>query len=314
MAALGGRRVPRSPRAMDPGFIDRLPDLALFVAISQSDSLSAASRACGVPVARLSRRLAALEKAVGVRLVDRTSRRFRLTEEGRAYLSGLQPGVAALGEAYEALIDRGRAPSGTLRLAASADFGAAFLSPLVAAFSRLHPDVGFDIDLSPRRVDVAAERFDAAIRVGPLEDSALTSRRFAVVPSYLYASPGYIAAHGRPEHPDDLQRHRCLPLPHMNGVARLERNGERVEAVMRGPLKVNNLVMLRRLCGEGLGVAALNAQVAEEGGAHCPVERVLPDWRLEPATFYFLTPTRLLPARTRAFFDFARARLEAQGY
>ncbi len=299
---------------MDPDFVERLPDLALFVAAAEAASLSAAARATGVPVARLSRRLAALEKAVGVRLIDRTPRRFGLTEDGRAYLSALRESVLGLSEAYDALIHQRGAPQGTLRLAASPDFAAPFLSPIIAEYTALYPDVAIDIDLSPRRVDIAAERFDAAIRVGPLEDSALTSRRLAAVPCFLYAAPAYLAANGTPAHPADLARHRCLPLPHMSGVARLSRAGERFDAVMKGPVRANNLIVLRRLCGEGLGIVALNSLIATDGGEHCPVVPVLADWQLEPTTFYFLTPGRLLPARTRAFFDLARKRLEAQGY
>ena len=83
---------------------------------------------------------------------------------------------------------------------------------------------------------------------------------------------------------------------------------------MKGSVRANNLTVLRRLCGEGLGIVALNALIAMDGGEHCPVVPVLADWQLEPTTFYFLTPGRLLPARTRAFFELARSRLEAQGY
>ncbi len=263
---------------------------------------------------RLSRRLAALERAVGVRLIDRTPRRFGLTEDGRAYLLAVRASVLGLSEAYDALRHQRGAPQGTLRLAASPDFAAPFLAPIIAEYIALYPDVAIDIDLSPRRVDIAAERFDAAIRVGPLEDSPLTSRRLATVPCFLYAAPDYLAAHGTPAHPADLAQHRCLPLPHMNGVARLSRGSERYDAVMKGPVRANNLTVLRRLSGEGLGIVALNSLIAMDGGEHCPIVPVLADWQLEPTAFYFLTPGRLLPARTRAFFDLARKRLEAQGY
>ena len=299
---------------MDSNFVDLLPDLALFVTVGRADSLSAASRASGVPVARLSRRLSALEQRVGVRLVERSSRRFRLTEEGAAYFASLAPKVEAISSAYLEVTEEGREPRGTLRLAASPDFGAFFLAKLVAEFAELHPQLALDIDLSPRQVDLRAERFDAAIRIGPLPDSDLTSRRFATVPGGLYAAPAYLETHGRPQLPSELVAHRCLPLPHMRETARLQRGEEVCETPMRGSVKVNSPLMLRRLCGEGLGIAALNPLVAADGGEHCPIERVLPDWSLEPAVFYFLTPARAVPARTRTFFDFARRRLEAQGY
>ena len=299
---------------MDPDFVERLPDLALFVATAEAPTLSAAARAIGIPVARLSRRLAALEQAVGVRLFDRTPRAFGLSADGRAYLAALRASVLDLSEAYHALKHQRAEPHGTLRLSASPDFAAPFLSPIIAEYAARYPAVAIDLDLSPRRVDVAAERFDAAIRVGPLPDSLLTSRRLATVPCFLYAAPAYLAAHGTPAHPADLADHHCLPLPHMNGIARLTRKGESFDAAMAGRVRANNLIVLRRLCGEGLGIVALNALIATDGGEHCPIVPVLADWQLEPTCFYFLTPARLLPARTRAFLDLARERLAAQGY
>lgn len=249
-----------------------------------------------------------------MQLIDRTSRQFRLTDDGQVLRDEIGSSLEDLENAVAHTLDRNRAPHGTLRLSASPDFGAPFLSPLIAEFGRDNPQITFEIDLSPRRVDLHGERFDAAIRVGPLRDSDLTARKFATVPAYLYASRDYLDRHGEPAHPSDLALHRCLPLPHMQGVAQLRRDGEVVETPMTGPAKINNLVMLRRLCGEGLGIAVLNSLVAREGNDHCPIERVLPDWELEPAVFYFLTSSRFLPARTRAFFDFARERLKAQGY
>jgi DNA-binding transcriptional LysR family regulator len=295
-------------------FLESLEDSALFAIVADAGSLSAASRSSGISVARLSRRLIAMETAIGLKLIERGSRRFSLTDHGRDYLAGIAQPLRAMEESF----DRGRmqtkVPHGTLRLSASADFGASFLSPLIAEFASLHPQMSFQIDLNPRQIDLVAENFDAAIRVGPLVDSDLTSRRFATVPAYLYASPDYLARHGTPSHPSELSDRQCLPLPHLHGVARFHKGTEEVEAVMRGPFEVNNLVMLRRLCGEGAGIAVLNALVAADGQDHCPIERIMDDWQLEPTVFYFLTSSRLLPARTRAFFDFARGRLAAKGY
>ena len=299
---------------MNDLLLDHLPDVAVFCWVADAGSLSAASRTKNVPVARLSRRLAALEAALDVRLIDRTSRQFRLTDDGQVFREEVGASLDDVANAIAHTLDRNRAPHGTLRLSASPDFGAPFLSPLIAEFGRDNPQIRFEIDLSPRRVDLHGERFDAAVRVGPLDDSDLTARKLATVPAYLYASRDYLDRHGEPEHPSDLARHHCLPLPHMKGVAQLYRDGEMVETSMVGPAKVNNLVMLRRLCGDGLGIAVLNSLVASEGNDHCPIERVLPEWQLEPAVFYFITSSRFLPNRTRAFFDFARARLKAQGY
>ena len=298
----------------EPSFLSALEDSAVFVIIARAGNLSAAARASGIPVARLSRRLAALEKTVGVRLIERNSRYFDLTDHGRDYLAGIAEPMQQIEDEFGRTRHQTKVPHGTLRLSASPDFGAPFLSPTIAAFALLHPQVTFDIDLCPRQVDLRGERFDAAIRVGPLVDSDLTSRLFATVPTLLYASPAYLAQHGRPLHPADLARHCCLPLPHMHEVARFRRGNEHADGVMRGPAKINNLVMMRRLCGDGVGIAALNGLVAAEGNEHCPIERVLHDWELEPTLFYFLTLSRLLPARTRAFFDFARDRLAEQGY
>ncbi|WP_114226914.1 MULTISPECIES: LysR family transcriptional regulator [Sphingomonas] len=299
---------------MDRRLIELLPDLALFVLIARSPSLSEASRSSGIPTARLSRRLADLERKLDLRLIDRTSRRFQPTREGQSYLAALEPAIGGLSEAFALVIDAQREPSGTLRLTSSPDFGAGFLARLIAEFRVTYPKVNFEVDLTPRQLDVGAERFDAAIRVGPLIDSELTVRRLASIPSGLYASPAYLDRHGRPAHPEELIDHCCLTMPHMRDTVLFRRGAKTVEVTTQGSVKTNNLLMLRRLCGDGVGIAALNPTIAAEGAEHCPVERVLAEWSLEPAIFYFVTPTRLLPTRTRAFYDFARERLRVQGY
>ena len=198
---------------MQAKFLDQFPDVMVFCWVANMASLSAASRASGIPVARLPRRLAALEKALGVRLIERTSRRSVFTDEGRALREEIGGSLDSLEQAVLQTLDRNHTSHGTLRLSASADFGAPFLSPLIAEFGRENPQISFDIDLSSRQVDLQAERFDAAIRVGPLADPNLTARRFATVPAYLYASRDYLDRYGSPAHPRDLAGHRCLPLP-----------------------------------------------------------------------------------------------------
>ncbi|CAN5242585.1 LysR family transcriptional regulator [soil metagenome] len=292
---------------------DAISDLALFVVAARGANLSKAASQGGLSVAKLSRRITALETAAGLQLLHRTGRRYGPTEEGARLLAALEGPLAGVQAAYAELTSRRAEPEGLLRLSVTADFGATFLAPLIAEFRGLYPGVRLDLDLSSRRVDLAAERYDATIRAGPLDDSGLTVRRLATVPSAFYASAGYIALRGRPQVPSDLRGHDCLPLPHMRGVARLRRGDEQAEVPVGGPVQANTAGMLRRLCGEGLGIAPLNPFLAAEGAEHCPVERILPDWTLEPTVFHMVTTTRLLPARTRAMLDFLRLRFAQAG-
>ncbi len=294
---------------------EHLRDMALFVDVVNAMSFTRAAERLGMPKSSLSRRIANLERAIGVRLLNRTTRRIELTEAGAAYHARCSEIVEAAEVAHEELTDLIRTPRGHLRISMLPDMGMVFFAPLLADFARQHPEITFDIDLSPRRVDLLSEGFDVAVRAGALADSSMTARRLATLEAGLFAAPNYLAARGVPAHPADLTGHDCLRLPTgaASKVWHLDRGGESVSVEVSGTFVVNSMGMALRLAELGQGVAFILQRMvrdAVEGGALVPV---LPDWTLAPSPIYAFTATRLLPAKVRAFVDFLAAALKGDG-
>jgi len=293
------------------GDMEHLRDMALFVGVVNAMSFSGAAESLGMPKSSLSRRIAGLEAAIRVRLLNRTTRRIELTEAGAIYFARCTDIVEAAGVAHAQLRELVESPRGLLRVSMVADdLGTIELAPLVAAFARRHPGITFEIDLSPRRVDLLSERFDVAIRVGEQPDSSLTARRLTTVQPYLYAAPAYLGGRGTPAHPSDLAGHDCirLPLGASGGRWTLLRGGEAIEIAVGGTFAVNNMGMVKRLAALGVGIGAVDEIMVRDDIASGRLAPVLPDWSLPPIPVYAFTASRLLPAKTRAFIDFLAER------
>lgn len=201
---------------IDPG------DLLLFARIVEYGSFSAAAERVGQPKSTVSRRLSLLEAQLGERLLQRTTRRLVLTEFGASLLEHARKVTEEVEAAGALAQHRQQAPSGLLRVSMPGDFANHTMGALMARFMEKYPAISPEIDLSPRRVDLVAEGFDLAIRMGALpDDSTLAARAVAVSKLALYASPAYTALRGLPEHPDDLFKHDLLSLPpKLNGMTR----------------------------------------------------------------------------------------------
>ncbi|PXW92284.1 DNA-binding transcriptional LysR family regulator [Sphaerotilus hippei] len=289
-----------------------LNDMALFVEVAKVMSFSRAAEAIGVPNSTLSRRVSALEKAIGLRLLHRTTRRLELTEAGQIYFERCRRLVDEANLAHEQLGDLLAQPSGVLRASLPVDFGTTYLAPLMAEFARSHPGISFEFDLTPRRVDLVSEPFDVAIRMGESQDSALIARLLAVLPTHLYASPGYLARAGEPQGPQDLVDHECLGFrAARNMVWSLSRaDGTATEQTeVGGRFQLNSVGMLRRLATLDLGIVVLVDALAEDDVAAGRLRQVLPDWQAPPVPVYAMTETRLLPAKTQRFIEFLKERL-----
>jgi len=289
--------------------------MALFVDVVNAMSFTRAAERLGMPKSSLSRRIALLERAIGVRLLNRTTRSLELTEAGAAYHARCVEIVDAAEVAHEELADLVRTPRGHLRVSMLPDLGVVFLAPLLATFARLHPAISFEIDLSPRRVDLLAEGYDVAIRAGVLADSSMTARRLAMMEASLYAAPAYLAARGVPAHPGDLAEHACLRLPlgSVGGRWRLIRGDETIDVDVDGSFAVNNMGMTRRLAELGLGIAFIHRYMVQDALDAGTLMPVLPEWTLPPTPLYAFTATRLLPAKVRAFIEFLVTELRAWG-
>jgi len=166
--------------------------MALFVEVVKARSFRRAAETIGMPNSTLSRRISDLEKAIGLRLLHRTTRKIELTEAGQLYFERCKPIVDEARLAHEQLGEMVAQPSGVLRVSLPVDFATAFLAPKMAEFSRRYPGISFEFDLTPRRVDLVTEPIDVAIRMGELPDSSLIARQLAIIPRHLYASPRYL--------------------------------------------------------------------------------------------------------------------------
>lgn len=288
--------------------MELLNDMALFVEVASTLSFRRAADATGVPNSTLSRRIGALEKAIGLRLLHRTTRKVELTEAGQLYYQRCRRIVDEARLAHEQLGELLAQPSGVLRASLPVDFATIHLAPLIAEFARRHPGITFDFDLTPRRVDLVSEPFDVAIRMGELADSNLVARLLARLPVGVYASPRYLAISGEPAHASDLAQHECLGFPKV-GRWMLRRGDDAVEVEVGGRFQINSVGMLRRLATLDLGVVLLSDEIAADDVAAGRLRRILPAWHGPATPVYALTETRLLPAKTQRFIEFLQARL-----
>jgi DNA-binding transcriptional LysR family regulator len=285
-----------------------LNEMALFVEVVKARNFRRAAEVIGMPNSTLSRRISALEKAIGLRLLHRTTRRIELTEAGQVYFERSKRIVDEARLAHEQLGEMLAQPSGLLRVSLPVDFGTIYLAPLIAEFAQRYPGVSFEFDLTPRRVDLVAEPFDVAIRMGELADSQLIARRLARLPRYLYASPRYLELFGAPKKPEDLARHQCLCMPRANPWT-LNDGTKKVEIAVGGRFTLNSVGMIRRLATLDLGIALHAEAIVADDLAAGRLCRVLTKWQASPISVYAITETRLLPAKTQRFIEFIGERL-----
>lgn len=285
-----------------------LNDMALFVEVVKARSFRRAAEAIGVPNSTLSRRISALEKAIGLRLLNRTTRRIELTEAGQLYFERSMRIVEEARLAHQQLGEMVAQPNGVLRVSLPVDYAAIYLTPLFAEFAERYPGISFELDLTPRRVDLVAEPFDVAIRMGELSDSGLIARLLARVPRHLYASPRYLDQAGALKEPRDLARHECLCMPRASSWT-LHAGTKQVDIVVKGRFTLNSVGMICRLAIQDQGIALLSEAIAADDLARGRLRRVLPKWQASPVSVYAITATRLLPSKTQRFIEFLQARL-----
>lgn len=285
-------------------------DLILFAHIVDAGSFTRASDLTGLPKSTLSRRLAELENVFGERLMQRSTRRLVLTEFGERMLEYARRLVDDTEAATALALHRQVTPQGILRVSFPPEYHELSLVQILSAFSRSHPDVRLDIDLSSRRVDLVAERFDVAVRVAAQlpDDNALVARRIITLHNGLYASPAYLALHGTPQNPSQLQGHTGLVLVTSAGdqqIWRLSRSTtDHWEGLPLRTLSANSVGLQQALAVQGLGIVGLSESFARPHVDRGDLLRVLPQWHLPEMNVWCVTPGRkLLPQRTLAFIE-----------
>jgi DNA-binding transcriptional LysR family regulator len=304
-------------------------DLLLFARVAEAGSFSRAAERVQLPKSTVSRRIAALEKRLGERLLQRTTRKLVITDFGQGVLDHARALSEEVDAALAFALSRQARPSGRLRVSMPGDFASVALEQPLAGFIRDHPQVALELDLSPRRVDLIGENFDLAIRMGTLpDDTQLAARRLAVFTTGLYAAPSLLREHGEPLTPEALVTMPALMLLSRSGEAlawelsarepaspdgatppapKNRRNGSDTSSnavVPHQHVRANSPEVLIRLARSGAGVVAVADFFAEPYLAHGELQRILPDWCLPDVTCWAVFPgRRLMPAKTRAFID-----------
>ena len=283
--------------------MDYLREMALFVEVAKARSFRRASEATGVPSSSLSRRIAELERAVGARLLNRTTRIVELTEAGAIYFARCREIVDAARIAHEQLGEMIEKPRGRLRVSATAEFARLFLGPLIDAYTRRYPEVTLELDLSPGRVDLVSQNYDLALRIGEQPDSGLIARRLGLIRTALYAAPAYLARQPAPNVPAELVGHAVVRNPNVakSDQWTLSDGVHSEDVVVSGQVLVNNFGFMRQLAVLGHGIVMLHEPMALADVRAGRLERILPGWWLREVPALALTPSRLLPAKTRLF-------------
>ncbi|WP_332856350.1 LysR family transcriptional regulator [Duganella sp. S19_KUP01_CR8] len=293
-----------------------LSSMELFVAVANAKGFRRAADTLDMPNSTLSRRISELEKEIGVRLFHRSTRKVELTEAGLTYFRRCESIVAEARIAHESLQELAERPSGTLRVSMPVDLAISYLAPSLKAFGEQYPAIDFEMDLTPRRVDLVTDGFDCAIRMGtpPPTPSTLIARQVGLLPRYLYASPAYLRGAPPLKHPDDLANHQCMIQVRSGGKAQwtLSSRKKSVTVDVSGRYAANNVSMCRKMAALGMGIAVSAGPDTLEELERGQLQRVLPEWDFEPIPVYAIIESRLIPSRVRLFIDFVQASL--RGY
>jgi DNA-binding transcriptional LysR family regulator len=291
--------------------MDVLNYMRLFVEVAKRKSFRGAADALEMSNSTLSRNIAELEKSIGLRLLNRSTRRVELTGAGEVYFQRCQSIVEEALSAHEALLDVSVRAIGTLRVSMTANFAVAYLAPILADFAKAYPAIRFDFDVTPRLVDLQADPFDLAIRTGtpPAGPSTLVIRQIATLQSYLYGAPAYLQSAPVLAQPDDLINHVLCARPSSVARHRLQRGGETADVAIEARFVTNSAALSRTMAVKGMCIASLDPQIVRGDVEAGRLQRVLPDWHLKPSPVFAITDTRHLPARTRLFIAFLQQRL-----
>ncbi|MDN3576577.1 LysR family transcriptional regulator [Chitinimonas viridis] len=291
---------------------DELAGMALFAAVVEAGSLTAAAERLALSKSAVSKALVAQEARLAAKLLQRTTRRQSLTEVGMAYYEHCRRVLLEAGEARRA-VDRLHAqPVGVLRITAPISFGSEHLSRHMPELLKRHPGMQVDLQLSDRLVDLAEEGYDLAIRVTDKPDPLLVARALAPIRWVVCASPAYLAQHGTPMQPSGLAGHACLTYPALTpgGAWPFLLQGQPWQQPVSGPLRMNNSLALLLAALGGLGIVRLPSFAASGQLADGSLRPLLQDYAVPPQTALAVyLPNRYLSPKVRACVDFLRERL-----
>ena len=293
--------------------MDNLNGIAAFVRAAETCSFVAAGRLLGVSASAVGKSVARLEHKLGVRLLNRSTRRISLSNEGALFYERCQRILADLADAQTELSHLAQAPRGKLKVSFPV-IGYRMIVPLLAQFAQRYPEIELDLDFSDRLVDVVAEGIDVAVRSGELVDSRLMARELGPFGFVIVGSPAYLARHGVPQTPRELEQHGCIRYK-FPGTGKLqpwavERDRGEGELLLRTVLTCNNIEALIGAASQGLGLAYLPDFVVREAIASGQLRSVLGSYLQSTSKFWVLWPSsRHLSPKLRVFVDFLHEHL-----
>lgn len=292
--------------------LNKLRAMHAFVQIVDKGSLTAAAADMGLSLPSMVRTLAALERELGVTLLNRTTRRIHLTDDGTRYLENCRRILAHVHEAEAVLHERRTVPHGRLTLTASVAFGEGYVASIVNEFVNLHPNVTVDFLLVNRIVNIVEEGFDAAIRIGHLDDSSLMAIPLTKVRRVVCASPDYLRRHGAPRQPSDLRTHRCVRFtglaPHAEWPFRV--NSRRCVVPITDVVVCNDARAAITSCSSGIGLGSFLSYMVTPLIRSGALTYVLEDFEIEPLPVQFVYPhSRILSATVSAFAELCTKKL-----
>jgi len=288
-----------------------LNDVRLFLRVVETNSFTAAAETLGIQKSTISRRIGQLEDDLGVRLLQRTTRKLKLTDEGQELFERCRPLIDELEQLPDLVSAHHSEPQGRLRITMPPEMGIFLMNDVISDFMRTYPKIQLELELSTRVVDLIEEGIDLALRVGHLDDSSLIARKIASITGGLYASPEYIKTHGTPNSPGELSKHSCLGRlsNSLNWAFDNWNNGAPVTINAR--LKANNLMFMRDMAVQGLGIARLPRAFCRGEVERGDLIQVLGDYHLPGTEVHALYPSRRhLSPKVRLFIDHLLSMLE----
>ena len=286
--------------------MDRLTAMQIFVRIVEVGSLSAAARDHGLSQPSVSRQLRSLERSLGARLLNRSTRHLVLTETGRQYYEDCRRILGDIAAAESNVGALQATLTGTLRVNTSVALGELYIVPIACRFQNLHPELTVDLTLNERFVDLVEEGIDIAIRFGALRDENIVARRLGSTRRVTVATPAYLRRHGTPETPADLAKHNCILFnypPNTEWTYSGPRGEDKVK--VKGRFRANNGQAIRTAILAGLGIAWIPETLIFDQMKAGAVKLLLTDYSMAPLDVHALyLPAPYVPAKARAFVDF----------
>ena len=287
-----------------------LDDALIFTRVVECHSFTLAAQQMGMQKSTVSRRLAMLEERLGVRLINRTTRKLRLTEVGQAYYERCRQIMLDFAEAEQAVMQLQEAPSGLLRISAPIEFGQMLLGRVIGAFVKAYPQISAEVEISSRPVDLVEEGIDIAIRVGQPQDSTLIARKLYETSRHLYASPAYLAEHGTPQTLTDLAAHRAV-LQAQDSPKYWPILGQNIAC--HRVLTSNNVTFAREAAVAGGGIAPLPSMIGDVSVQRGELVKILPQAPLPSSEIYAVYLSRRFQAlKVKTFLEFLIGQLPAE--